>query len=461
MVRVHTLYDDLLGIGDKSEENCFFTTSVSLYPQSVSEAVHTLTYAVIGTENRSKLRLLFLVITFLSEMESLGDVNRESRIVSSLDNQGHCILSTLAEVVERVMSFLPSKALMRAACVCRLWRDCAQRKMKNRRRVTWISCSQTIVCKRQYYSFVEVVKEEIEKLYVVPETFLYFTDSNASVTAYCGTKSRTETSVTLKNLLPKECKILGLIAPGIVVTPMGSASNRPIELEEGVAGVALVLPKINGVKLQKFNFRKDNRRRGFDECKLEEAGLKNNPELKVVLIFGYSTWKPGANRFLHQVLNPLNEKSIIIAGGQIDHLVYSSEKAQDSDRIGIAGLSFSGPQIQGATVLLDQYVYDERTADSAMQRLKAANIPEYNSVGFMFACIGRGEQHYKKSNVEADTFRKHFPNVPLLGFFGNGEIGCDRVVSGNFTLRECNDVKDDLLHGYTTVMTIIHFGPSK
>lgn len=139
-----------------------------------------------------------------------------------------------------------------------------------------------------------------------------------------------------------------------------------------------------------------------------------------------------------------------------------SNHAQPGDACGVVGLAFSGPQIQSATVLLDQDVADERTAEAAMQRLKAANIPEHNTIGFMFACVGRGYRHYKtKRNMEADAFRKFFPNVPLFGFFGHGEIGCDRIVTGNFVLRECNDIKDDLLHGYTTVMTLIHLGSTK
>ncbi|MEE6510524.1 hypothetical protein FKM82_030394 [Ascaphus truei] len=388
------------------------------------------------------------------------------------DNSGAFVLSNLAEVVERVLGFLPGKALLRAACVCRLWRDCARRKLKTRQTVTWISCAGTSACDEQSagHSLVQVVREELEQVHAIPQTFLYIADSDtfsghgdSCAQKKARKKNGAETAATLEKLLPRGCHILGLATPGIVVTPMGSGNNRPQEIEDGESGFALLLPKIDGVIIKKFHFYKDPRNKVFDENKLQEAGLKNNPDLRVVLIFGYNTWRHGATRFLHQVLNPLNEKSIIIAGGQVEHLAsYSPEnKTQGSDCIGVVGLAFSGPGIQAATVLLDQGVYDEGTAESVIQRLKAANIPERNSVGLMFACVGRGGQHYKKSNVEADAFRKHFPAVPLLGFFGNGEIGCDRIVSGNFTLRECKDVKDDLLHSYTTVMSIIHFGSAK
>lgn len=56
-------------------------------------------------------------------------------------------------------------------------------------------------------------------------------------------------------------------------------------------------------------------------------GLKNNPDLRVVLLFGYNSWRTGATRFLHQVINPLNEKSIILAGGHVENFTsLTSEK---------------------------------------------------------------------------------------------------------------------------------------
>lgn len=133
------------------------------------------------------------------------------------------------------------------------------------------------------------------------------------------------------------------------------------------------------------------------------------------------------------------------------------------DAAGVVGLSLSGARIQSATVLLSEDVTDEKAAEAAMQRLKAASIPQHNTVGFMFACVGRGFQHYgAKGNVEADAFRKLFPGIPLFGFFGNGEIGCDRIVTGNFILRKCTEVKgEDLFHSYTTVMALIHLGSPK
>ncbi|NXD23093.1 FBX22 protein, partial [Spelaeornis formosus] len=378
--------------------------------------------------------------------------------------KGGYVLANLAEVVERVLGFLPTKALLRAACVCRLWRECARRTLRTRQRIAWVSALEPGPAEN--HALVRALARELEKVHVLPQTVLYIADVETfSGHEECHEQKKASFcpcySVNESYRIP-EYKLLVFVP---VVTPMGSSSNQPQEIEEGEAGFALLFPKIDGVKIHTFHFSKDVKNRVFDESKFAEAGLKNNPDLRVVLLFGYNSWKTGATRFLHQIVNPLNEKSIILAGGQVESftsLTSENNHAQPGDACGVVGLAFSGPQIQSATVLLDQDVADERAAEAAMQRLKAANIPEHNTIGFMFACVGRGYRHYKtKRNMEADAFRKFFPNVPLFGFFGHGEIGCDRIVTGNFILRECNDIKDDLLHGYTTVMTLIHLGSTK
>lgn len=116
----------------------------------------------------------------------------------------------------------------------------------------------------------------------------------------------------------------------------------------------------------------------------------------------------------------------------------------------MVGLSFSRHRIHSATVLLNEGVNDAKTSEAASKQ--PTSLTEHHSL-----------QYYKaKGNVEADAFRMFFPNVPLFGFFGNGEIGCDRIVTGNFILRRCNEVKEeDLFHSYTTIMALVHLGASK
>jgi small ligand-binding sensory domain FIST len=59
----------------------------------------------------------------------------------------------------------------------------------------------------------------------------------------------------------------------------------------------------------------------------------------------------------------------------------------------------------------------------------------------MFACLGRGEPLYDQPNFDSRLFSRYVPNVPISGFFCNGEIG----PVGNTTF----------IHGYTSVFGIV------
>ncbi|XP_022435849.1 F-box only protein 22 isoform X2 [Phocoena sinus] len=401
-----------------------------------------------------------------------GGGGGDRRGSSPADPRSTFVLSNLAEVVERVLTFLPAKALLRVAGVCRLWRECVRRVLRTHRSVTWISARLAIAGHLEEHCLVRVVAEKLENVHILPQTVLYMADSETFISleecrGHKRARKRTsmEAAFALEKLFPKQCQVLGIVTPGIVVTPMGSSSNPPQEIEIGESGFALLFPQIEGIKIKPFHFIMDPKKLTLERHQLTEVGLLDNPELRVVLVFGYNCCKVGASNYLQHVVSTFSDMNVILAGGQVDNLasLTSEKNPLDIDATGVVGLSFSGHRIQSATVLLNEDVNDEKTAEAAMQRLKAANIPEQNTIGFMFACVGRGFQYYRdKGNVEADAFRKFFPSVPLFGFFGNGEIGCDRIVTGNFILKKCNEVKDDdLFHSYTTIMALIHLGSSK
>ncbi len=58
------------------------------------------------------------------------------------------------------------------------------------------------------------------------------------------------------------------------------------------------------------------------------------------------------------------------------------------------------------------------------------------SGALLFSCLGRGEYLYKKPNFDTGVFKQHLGDVPVGGFFCNGEIG---PVGGT-----------TFLHGYTS-----------
>lgn len=57
-----------------------------------------------------------------------------------------------------------------------------------------------------------------------------------------------------------------------LVTPTGSHNSRPLEVEDGEAGFALLFPKMDEVKIQTFHIYRDSKTKGLDESRFAEAG---------------------------------------------------------------------------------------------------------------------------------------------------------------------------------------------
>ncbi|XP_026877579.1 F-box only protein 22 [Electrophorus electricus] len=377
------------------------------------------------------------------------------------DSKAGFVLSNVAEVVERILTFVPTKALFKTARVCRLWRNCARRVLRSQQKMTWLSASGS--SRYEEHVLLGAMKEGLENIFLLPQTALLMIDSenfsgrNGSFrhkkARRCEEEGDLDTMDKLRRLLPRSCDIVCAITPGVVLTPSGQHRAPPQEFMEGEAGFSLLFPAVEGVHIRSFHFCKNS----LTKSALEEAGLVGNPDMKVVLLFGYNAFKSGGGRFLNQLLEPLAHSNVLVAGGHVERVFPQRKDCCLPGSFGVLGLAMSGSRIQGASVLLDQDVSSPSAAEATIRRLKAANIPERNTVGFMFACVARGPNHYNNQhNVEADAFRKLFPSVPLFGFFGNGEIGCDRIVKDSYTLSETD--ASGLQHGYTTIMSLVHLG---
>jgi small ligand-binding sensory domain FIST len=92
------------------------------------------------------------------------------------------------------------------------------------------------------------------------------------------------------------------------------------------------------------------------------------------------------------------------------------------------------------------HLRDARTSAEDLEMLleryqRSAEYRATSSAGaLMFSCLGRGEGLYGEPNFDSRLFSRYLNNIPLSGFFCNGEIG----PVGDSTF----------LHGYTSVFGI-------
>ncbi len=82
---------------------------------------------------------------------------------------------------------------------------------------------------------------------------------------------------------------------------------------------------------------------------------------------------------------------------------------------------------------------DHQTAITDMRRMLQSLKDRLDSQpqgGLYFSCLGRGQHMFGKPNLEMQLIDEYFPDIPIVGFYANGEIAGNR------------------LYGYTGVLTL-------
>jgi small ligand-binding sensory domain FIST len=149
-----------------------------------------------------------------------------------------------------------------------------------------------------------------------------------------------------------------------------------------------------------------------------------------------------------------NDKSLVqtslFLGIEMDPL---KDNPQQGDFLirNIMGVEREVGGIQVGTLLREGQLVQFHLRDKAMSaedlklmltRYKANKNFKNTSGALLFSCLGRGQYLYGKPNHDSDMFRDHIGDIPLGGFFCNGEIG--PVGKATF------------LHGYTSSFGIFH-----
>ena len=128
-----------------------------------------------------------------------------------------------------------------------------------------------------------------------------------------------------------------------------------------------------------------------------------------------------------------------------------------------SGFVIAGRNVQASSVVLQRKVRTEKKLVAELEKLRQSGINQENSFAFMFACCGRGENHYRgKVGLEANTFVKMFPKTPLIGVFGNGELGVSYVPNFKENVQDSEKISSKLkagefLHSFTTIFVMVSF----
>lgn len=174
----------------------------------------------------------------------------------------------------------------------------------------------------------------------------------------------------------------------------------------------------------------------------------------------------------------LKDTSMLALMRELFYFSYQSVPVAENSYMSTSGFVIAGDNVQAASVMLQRKVRSEKRVMEELKKLKDSGICEDNSFAFMFACCGRGENHYRgKAGIEAGAFVKMFPRTPLIGIYGNGELGVSHVP--DFKQTEDSSTTDNqkqqkmgpsrgrggeylppgqFLHSFTTIFVMVSLG---
>ncbi|XP_072050616.1 F-box only protein 22-like [Amphiura filiformis] len=396
------------------------------------------------------------------------------------------IMTESHEFLQNMLSYLPALELVKCARVCHQWKKEVDLILRSREQIGWVSYNYNTA--REGGSdhilghFGENLDECVQSLWSIPYHVLMFTELVRCTDYTIGTRQRGHFSMPgcgfgrqqkwqeihhvldlIRDRLPQQCNLLSIQTSGTV----GTYRNMQLagESEGDGAATAILFPKMQGVNIEHLKVT----RKSLTEGSLREAlGIAQTPDIKCVLLFGFGN-TPAAQFLATRLQTSFRETygwDPVIAGAIGDDLLTKQDLTKEEIMTKVIGVTFSGPNVHTASVLLDSNVCSKEHVKLELQKLKKVGLCEKKSVAFMFACVGRGVDFHEEENAESEAFHELFPNTPLFGFFGNGEIGCENFACGKAMTSEeddgdsCMDKLPEIMHGYTTIICLLSFGPA-
>ncbi|XP_076465212.1 F-box only protein 22-like [Babylonia areolata] len=361
---------------------------------------------------------------------------------------------TLPPVVKALFRLLPAKSLCTVASVCQLWRSEAQMCLQRRRQYSWqfFEDGSGLVVLQHVQRYFEDIpfRPSTVVIFMTMDLWNWLGHHQLGHKRRHGDHScRVEWKKFCKNVLPSGCQVFCSITSGIVGTSSDLSYTTEKDFGSSVSLVCFGQYPGLRVSLQK------SRGTVIRTLKNTEQEKPDGEDVKLLLLMSCFA----STCFTVDDIRRELPRTLIVGGIITVSCVHGVPV--DPSRSGRCGTTypycvvFQGRDVKVACVKLDEAVAEEGKAEEVIERLKEKTraFPLERSLAFMYACLARGYHLYSKHNVETSLFRKHFPHTPLLGLFGNGEIGCDFPFPDGLGEGARDGV--DLQHAYTTFIAVV------
>ncbi|XP_057327917.1 F-box only protein 22-like [Microplitis mediator] len=358
--------------------------------------------------------------------KELSDANNYLKVTCSYD------------LMPYIFSHLSGRELSNSSKVCKLWREAAFRELKTRKVVLNFGPY------KKYFKPNDSANNDFDD-----------TLTNKPMFGLLFSTPRCKVPECLPPHVPSSCVCLSIKNHGLIVnnTEYEDAKNLvgyTFLPEDPEVDINLFVRNHAGKKnkdLKKNIFEIPNVRSLFDLICNDNPTITN---VKCIIIFVIDN-----NPFTFiDVPTFIKNNKIAIWGGVVNKLScsLSGSKLTDTNFMGVV---ISGDNVRSWSTILTQ---DEETEKAVIIKLtefkKDVKLLKH-SIGFMFSCVARGSGWYGEAkNVESTIFKNLFPTVPLIGSFGNGELGSQSVFENPELEKRCVDIH----HQYSTTVMILTYG---
>ncbi|KZC09781.1 F-box only protein 22 [Dufourea novaeangliae] len=308
--------------------------------------------------------------------------------------------------------------LCRASLVCRSWLEAANDERRTRGPTYFIqNCKELLA--NEKLSMERIKMQSIKKLQIKPALGLFFTAPSIPFSepdCHC-------------KVLPPNCDTVTLGTHGVVF------NNR--EIEGNVENIVCAfLPEVPDVTIKTFVIGDNSATKNDVSMSVENyseeikkvlrTSEKSPNRSKCLLLFCDLRGRNLAVKLSNSLRKSYTTDELSVWGGIAKDLLVCNAKDSKNDRCGefafCVGITLTGALDTWSIIVGRSYM----TKDRVEQRMKSFRNRvrlKKHSIGFMFACFARGEYMFDECNVESTIFKKYFPEIPLVGCFGDGEFG--------------------------------------
>ncbi|EFN83047.1 F-box only protein 22, partial [Harpegnathos saltator] len=183
------------------------------------------------------------------------------------------------------------------------------------------------------------------------------------------------------------------------------------------------LPKIPNVDIRIFQIPNPNSRRKEEGLiqTIKQLPALNKEKSTCLIIFGTALEHSHIKSLIND-LNSYSNKISSVWGGLVKNC-YIHDKTSSVLRAPYCISILITGRMKTWSTIVDQYCNTKEKVEKHLREWKEKVELRKHSIGFMFACHARGESLYNKPNVESSIFKSLFPDLKLVGCFGDGELG--------------------------------------